>query len=160
MAKPRGKRNIDNPTSPEQSNRDGATPPDTRRSVPGGGNVDRDADAPGVTRKQNPRSPTSSSPGARRPGTTRAGPASMPSGDGVGAPADDALDNESTTASDSAGAPLSVPTGGTGAPSPGAASGASEADAASAGPRAEKGQQREKAVRRRLKSPNAHQDSD
>ena len=149
MAKPRGKRNTDNTTPPEQSNRDGARPVNTRRAVPGAGSVRAGTDAPGITSKQNPRSPTRAAPGARRPGTTRSGPASMPSGAGVGAPADDVLDNESTTASDSAGAPLSVPTGGTGAPSPGRAARAPEADAASAGGRAEGGQRREKTFRRK-----------
>ena len=45
-----------------------------------------------------------------------------------------------------------------GSPRPGPARGAPEADAASAGPDSEKGQQREKNIRRRLKNPNAHQD--
>ena|SRR5829696_7822902 len=148
-ANPR-KRNTDNPDpAPEQTNRDRATPRGTRRSVPGAGVTRDTADAPGVTRKQNPRRPTRSAPGARRASTTRSGPASMPSGAGVGSPADDALDNESTTASDTAGAPLSRPTGGTGAPSPGRANHAPEADAASVGPLAEKGQAREKKFRRK-----------
>ena len=150
MPKPKGQRNTDNPTPPEQSNRDGASTPGTRRSVPGAGVVDRDADAPGVTRKQNVERPVNRAQGARRRGTTRSGPATMPSGDaGVGAPADDRLDNEAVTGSDTADSPLSVPTGGTGAPEPGRAYGAPEADAASAGPLAEKGQAREKKFRKK-----------
>ena len=150
MAKPKGKRNTDNPTPPEQSNRVGAMPAGARRSVPDAGAVGRDTDAPGVTRKQNVERPVNRADGARRRGTTRSGPAAMPSGDaGVGAPADDRLDNEALTGSDTADSPLSVPTGGTGAPEPGPAYGAPEADAASAGPLAEKGQARGKNFRKK-----------
>jgi hypothetical protein len=147
MAKPKGKRNTQHGTPPEQTNRDHPDAPGTRVPVPGGGVAGSAPDAPGVTREQHPRQPTNRAPGAQRPGTTFSGPASMPAGEGVGGPADDRLDNEETTGSDSQPAPLSVPTGGTGAPHPGPAYGAPEADAASAGPLAEKGQEREKQFR-------------
>ncbi|HYO07655.1 MAG TPA: hypothetical protein VER17_01660 [Tepidisphaeraceae bacterium] len=130
---------------PEATNYQHPTAEGLNRSVPGAGVVGHDVDSPGATRGQNVPGARRNSPGADRAGTTRSGPASMPAGDGVGATADDRLDNEPNSAG--GGAPLSTETGGTGAPRPGPAYGAPEADAASAGPNAEKGQAREKRFR-------------
>ena len=90
--------------TPEESNRDHPTAEGLNRTVPGAGIVSADADAPGATRRQDPK------PDRR---TRDADP------------------------------------GDTGAPQPGPAYGAPEADAASAGPLGESGQEREKEFRRK-----------
>jgi hypothetical protein len=94
------------PAPPEQSNRDHPGAAGVRRAVPGEGIVHSTSDAPGITHPQHVPAAQSSSPGARRKGTTNSSPEGVHGGDSVGAPAGP-LDNETT--SDGSKAPLSVP---------------------------------------------------
>jgi hypothetical protein len=114
------------PPDPAQTNRDHPTAPGTRGAVPGAGVVSGDADAGPVEnradRGANQPYPGHdapdarlSAPGAERPGTTDLGAGARAARGGTGP----GLGGEIETNQSSGEAPLSVPTGGTGAPAPG-----------------------------------------
>jgi hypothetical protein len=114
------------PPDPAQTNRDHPTTPGAHGTVPGAGVVDGDADAGPVENRPDRGANQSfpghdapnarlSAPGAERPGTTDTGAGARAARGGTGP----GLGGEIEANQSSGQAPLSVPTGGIGAPVPG-----------------------------------------